>query len=65
MVSTPEGCNYNIPMTSNQSEPTKNPSARKLIPQFLEALDVNSKTALCCLDVAKENFGKIISGNIL
>ena len=56
MVSTPELCNNNSPMTPNQYDPTKKPSARKLLHQFWEKLDVKHKTAVRRLCAAKENF---------
>ena len=47
MVSTHEWCNDNITLKHNQSEPTKNPSARKSLCQFEEVLDVKHNTAVC------------------
>ena len=46
MVSTHEGCNDNSTVKPNQSEPTKNPSARKSLRQFEEELDVKHNTAV-------------------
>ena len=65
MVSTPEGYNINIPMTPNQYDSTKNPSARKSLRQFSETLDVKHNTAVCRLGTAKSKHKKIITGNTL
>ena len=55
MVSTPEGCTDNIPMTPSLYVYTKNPSARKLLRQFTETLDVKHKIAACMLGTVKAN----------
>ena len=52
-------------MTSNQSDPTKNPSARKSLRQYSEALYVKHKNGICGLCSAKENLKAIITGNTL
>ena len=53
MVSTPEGCTYNILMTPNPYVSTKKPSAIKSIHQFSETLYVKHKTAVRGLGTAK------------
>ena len=53
MVSTPEVCNDNIPMTPNKSEYTRNPSTRKPLRQLSETLDVDHKTTICRLGAFK------------
>ena len=65
MVSTPEGCNDNITMTPNQSDPTKTFSAIKSLRQFSEALGVKHRTAVCGLGVAKANNESIRTGNVM
>ena len=55
MVSTPEGCNDNIPIKPNQYEPMKNNSVIKSLRQFSETLDVKHKTYVCRSGAAKEN----------
>ena len=42
-------------MTPNNYEPTKNPSSRKSIRQFLESLDVKHKTYVSRLGTSKAN----------
>ena len=65
MVSTPEECTYDSPIIPNQSERTQNPSERKWIRQFSEALDVKHKTSVCGLGAAKSKRKSIKTGNVL
>ena len=65
IVSTPEECNNNSPMTPNKYEHNKNPSAIKPLRQFLEALYVRHKTDVLSLGAAKANHDSIITGNLL
>ena len=65
MVSTPELCTYNIPMTPNLSAPTKNHSPRKPLCPFSEAMDVKHKTAVHRLGAAKAKLESIKTGNVL
>ena len=65
MVSTPEQCDDNIPMTPNQYESMKNPSAQKSLRQFSETLDVKHKTGVGRLGKARANLKAIITSNVL
>ena len=47
MVSTPEGCTNNIPMTPNPYVSNKKLSARKSLYQFTKTLNVKHKTTVC------------------
>ena len=49
MVSTTQGCNGNITVTTNKYETNKKLSERKSLYQLLEALDVKHKTTVCGL----------------
>ena len=53
MVSTPEVFTENSPMTLSQYLTVKNPSVRKSLHQFSEALDVKSKNSVRRLCAAK------------
>ena len=53
IVPTPKGCTDNSTMTPNSSVSNKNSSARKLLHQFTETLDVKHKTAVCRFAAAK------------
>ena len=55
MVSTPEGCTDNSPMTPNPSVSNKHPSARKSLHQFSDTLYVKHKTAVRMFGTAKSN----------
>ena len=65
MVSTPEGCTNNIPMTPNPYVSTKNTSAGKSLRQFSDILDVKQMTDVHGLCAAKEKCKKIKTGNFL
>ena len=65
MVSTNEIGTGNSLMSPSQSVTVKNPIARKSLRQFLEALDVKYKTAVCRLGAAKSKCKAIIAGNTL
>ena len=65
MVSTPEGCTNNIPMTPNPYVSTKNTSAGKSLRQFSDILDVKQMTDVHGLCAAKEKCKKIKTGNVL
>ena len=65
MVSTNEIGTDNSPMSPSQYVTVKKSSARKSLRQFLEALDVKHKTAVCRLGAAKSKCKAIIAGNTL
>ena len=60
MVFTPKGFTDNSPISSGQYVPSKQPSARKFLSQFIETLDVKAKTALRGLLAAKSKRKAII-----
>ena len=64
MVSIPEECNDNSPMTPKKIESTKNPSAR-IVRQFSDTLDVKHNTAVSRLCTAKEKYKVIRTGDVL
>ena len=65
MVSTPEGCTNNTPMTPNPYVSDKSSSARKSLRQFIDTLDVKHKTAVRRFDAAKENCKATKKVNVL
>ena len=65
MVSKPEGCTNNIPTTPNPYLLTKNPSVRKLLPQFTETLNVKHNTAVQRFGEAKAKRKAIKTCNVL
>ena len=65
MVLTPQGYTENSLISPSRYETTKDPSIRKPLCQFLEALDVKHNTALCRLGVAKSKIKTIRAGNML
>ena len=65
MVSTPEVCTNNSPMTPNPYMSTKTTSARKALYQFTETLYVKKKTDVRRFGEAEENSKAIKKGNAL
>ena len=55
MVSTPEGITVNILMTIIISGNLNNPSARKLLSQFSEVLNVKQHNTVCIMGTDKRN----------
>ena len=55
MVSTPEGLTENSPMVVETQEKIKNPSARKLLIQYLALLDVTHKNDVHMMGNSKKN----------
>ena len=60
MFSTSEEFTDNSPMSHRQYETVKNPSARKPIHQFLEALDAKPNTSVCIFCSSKSQNKAII-----
>ena len=65
MVSTPERCTNNSPITPNPSVPTKKPSARKPLRQFTDTLDDKHKTSVHGFGAVKANHKAIKKGNVV
>ena len=65
MVSIPEECNDNIPITYNPYVSTKKPSVRKSLRQYKETLYVKHNTDVSRFRAAKENRKDIKKGNLL
>ena len=65
MIYTIEGFNDNSAMSPNQFVTVKNPIARKPICQFLDTLEVKSKTAVRRFCANKSNNKAVRSSNML
>ena len=59
LVSTPEGCTNNSPITPNPYISTNNPSAGKSLSQFTETLYVKHKTAVWRFGAAEAKHNSI------
>ena len=65
MVSTSEGFTDNSLISYGPSVTVRNPSAKKLLRQFNEVLDVKQKTAVCRLGADKSDHKAIMSVTML